>query len=121
MKGKSTQENRTRSHQRLIRFNDEENDYINAKVEASPFNNFQNFARILLITGEVHFTDYSELKRLNFEVNRIGNNINQLTKLAHEFQGISPADIQQLQAQRIHLTAMVSEQLKQVKKEERRL
>ena len=121
MKGKNTQENRTRSHQRLIRFNDEENDYINAKVEASPFNNFQNFARILLITGEVHFTDYSELKSLNYEVNRIGNNINQLAKLAHEFQEISPADIQQLQVQMTDLTALVSEQLKAAQKEERRL
>ncbi|ARE20927.1 plasmid mobilization relaxosome protein MobC [Lactococcus lactis] len=121
MKGKKAQENRNRRHQRLIRFNDEENDYINAKVEASPFHNFQNFARILLITGEVHFTDYSELKRLNFEVNRIGNNINQLAKLAHEFQEISPADIQQLQTQMADLTTLVSEQLKQVKKEERRL
>lgn len=119
MKGKNTQEKRTRSHQRLIRFNDEENDYINAKVEASPFNNFQNFARILLITGEVHFTDYSELKALNYEVNRIGNNINQLAKLAHEFQEISPADIQQLQAQMSNLTALVSEQLMAAKKEER--
>ena len=121
MKGKNTQENRTRSHRRLIRFKDEENDYINTKVEASPFNNFQNFARILLITGEVHFTDYSELKSLNYEVNRIGNNINQLAKLAHEFQEISPADIQQLQSKMTDLTALVSEQLKQVKKEERRL
>ena len=120
MKGKNTQENRTRSHQRLIRFNDEENDYINTKVEASPFNNFQNFARILLITGEVHFTDYSELKSLNYEVNRIGNNINQLAKLAHEFHEISPADIQQLQSKMTDLTALVSGQLKQVKKEARR-
>ncbi|MBR8673897.1 plasmid mobilization relaxosome protein MobC [Lactococcus lactis subsp. lactis] len=121
MKGKNTQEKRTRSHQRLIRFNDEENDYINAKVEASPFNNFQNFARILLITGEVHFTDYSELKALNYEVNRIGNNINQLAKLAHEFQEISPADIQKLQTQMTNLTALVSEQLTAAKKEERSL
>ena len=82
--------------QRIIRFNEEENEYINKKIEESLFVNFQNFARILLITGEVRMVDYSELKKLSFEVNRVGNNINQIAKLAHKFEEISNEDIQEL-------------------------
>lgn len=82
--------------QRIIRFNEEENEYINKKIEESLFVNFQNFARILLITGEVRMVDYSELKKLSFEVNRVGNNINQIAKIAHKFEEISNEDIQEL-------------------------
>lgn len=86
----------SRPIQRIIRFNEEENKYINKKIEESLFNDFQNFARILLITGEARMVDYSELEKLNFEVNRVGNNINQLAKLAHQFEEISKEDIQEL-------------------------
>lgn len=85
-----------RPYERKIRFSKEENIYINKKIEESLFNDFQNFARILLITGEARMVDYSELEKLNFEVNRVGNNINQLAKLAHQFEEISKEDIQEL-------------------------
>lgn len=82
--------------QKIVRFSKEENDYIKKKVEESPFNNFQNFARLLLITGEIKIVDYSELYKLNGEVHRIGNNINQMAKLAHQFEEISPEDVENL-------------------------
>lgn len=89
-------ENRQRPIQKKIRFNSEEYDYIKRKIAGSPFTNFQNFARLLLIAGEVRMVDYSELKKLSFEVNRVGNNINQIAKLAHKFEEISNEDIQEL-------------------------
>ncbi|MCW2282203.1 hypothetical protein M2256_002748 [Lactococcus lactis] len=50
--------------ERKVRFSEEENEYLNQKIERSPFNNFQNYARILLITVEIKMVDYSELQRL---------------------------------------------------------
>lgn len=38
---------------RKVRFNDEENEYINRRISESPFKTFQNFARIMLLTGEI--------------------------------------------------------------------
>lgn len=112
-------ENRERPIQRKVRFSKEENDYLKDKIERSPFNNFQNYARILLLTGEVKMVDYSELQRLNGEVNRIGNNINQMAKLAHQFKEISGEDINDLSQQLSEIQAMISERFKEELKQER--
>lgn len=105
--------------ERKVRFSKEENDYLNAKIERSPFNNFQNYARILLLTGEVKMVDYSELQRLSGEVNRIGNNINQLAKLAHQFKEISGEDINDLSQLLNEIKQMISERFKEELKQER--
>lgn len=110
---------RNRKIQRLVRFSKEENDYLKDKIERSPFNNFQNYARILLLTGEVKMVDYSELQRLNGEVNRIGNNINQIAKFAHQFKEISGEDINDLSQQLSEIQAMISERFKEELKQER--
>ncbi|MCA5014568.1 plasmid mobilization protein [Enterococcus sp. S22(2020)] len=102
-----------------VRFNKQEWSYIESKIEKSPFNNFQNFARVLLITGEIRMIDYSELEKLNREVNRIGNNINQITKLAHKFDEISNADIQNLQKTIEDLKHLVSRKLDEELQQER--
>lgn len=99
--------------QKIVRFSKEENDYLKKKIKKSPFNNFQNYARILCLTGEIKFTDYSELYRLNSEVNRIGNNVNQLARLAHQFKEISNEDVQQLLEMMHEVKALVTEKLKE--------
>lgn len=109
-------EKRKRPIQKKIRLSPEENEYFKNKVEESPFNNFQNFARTLLITGEIKFTDFSELERLNGQVKRIGNNINQMAKLAHQFDEISDEDIEELIELMYEVKALVSEKLKEDKK-----
>ncbi|TXK45737.1 plasmid mobilization relaxosome protein MobC [Lactococcus sp. dk322] len=88
-----------RNIQKIIRLNEQENEYIKKKIDASPFNNFQNFARTLLIQGEIKTTDYSELFNLNKQVAAIGNNVNQVVRLANQFDEISKEDILDLQNQ----------------------
>lgn len=110
---------RNRPIQKKVRFSKEENDYIKKKVEESPFNNFQNFARLLLISGEIKIVDYSELYKLNGEVHRIGNNINQMAKLAHQFEEIAPEDVEDLTATLNELKELVGLKLKEELKQER--
>lgn len=98
---------------RKVRFNNEENEYINRKISESPFKTFQNFARIMLLTGEIKMIDYTELHSLNGEVNRIGNNVNQLARLAHRFDEISSEDIQKLTDTMDELKRLVSEKLQE--------
>jgi hypothetical protein len=98
---------------RKVRFSKEENDYINRRILESPFKNFQNFARIMLLTGEIKMIDYTELHSLNNEVNRIGNNVNQLAKLAHRFDEISSEDIQKLTDTMCELKRLVSDKLQE--------
>lgn len=105
--------------ERKVRFSKDENDYLKKKIERSPFNNFQNYARILLLTGEVKMVDYSELQRLNGEVNRIGNNINQMAKLAHQFKEISEEDVNDLTQQLQVIQKIISDRFKEELKQER--
>lgn len=111
---------RYRSIERKIRLTPEEDEFIRKKVEKSPFNNFQNFARIMLITGEAKIVDYSELKKLNGQINRLGNNINQIVKLAHYFDEISNEDIQEIKQNVNYMKDLVEAALKENKREERK-
>ncbi|MGM0110133.1 plasmid mobilization protein [Enterococcus sp. DIV0187] len=104
--------NRKRTVQKLVRFNKEEYGYLKNKMALSPYDNFQNFARIMLITGEIVHVDYSELRKLNQEVARIGNNVNQMARLANQFEEISSADVQTLISEVRNLQIMVTAALK---------
>lgn len=110
---------RRRPIEKRIRFNSEEWNYLIKKIERSPFNNFQNFARILLIQGEIRYVDFSDLRRLVSAVNRVGNNINQIARLANQFQEISQNDIENLTEEVSSLKRLVEENLKEEIKKER--
>ena len=87
---------RFRNKKRTFRLTEKENELLNLKIKSSPYDNFQNYARHMLLTGEIHYVDYSELKELKWEINKIGNNINQVVKLANQFEEISQEDIEGL-------------------------
>ncbi len=107
-----------RPYERKVRFSKEENEYLKKKIEDSPFNNFQNYARILCLTGEVKVVDYSKLLELNNEVRRMGNNINQMAKLAHQFEEIAPEDIKDLTDLILEVKNLISTKLdKEIKTE----
>ena len=89
-------QNRVRTKQKKVRLTEEENELLKRRIDNSPYDNFQNYARHMLLAGEIHYVDYSELKELKWEINKIGNNINQIVKLAHQFEEISQEDIEEL-------------------------
>ena len=108
-----TNHKRKRPIEKKIRFNAAEWKYIQRKINENPKGGFQNFARNMLIQGEIKHIDYSELQKLNQEVHRIGNNINQMARLAHQFEEISNDDINKLTIEVTKLSAYVVETLKQ--------
>lgn len=105
--------------QKKIRFDHEEWEYVKRRIEASPFKNFQNYARILCLTGEIRMIDYSNLNQLNGEVNRIGNNVNQIAKMAHRFDEISEEDVQKLTDVILELKKMISNKFEEELQKER--
>lgn len=88
--------NRTRQKRREVCLTEEENELLKKRINDSPYDNFQNYARHMLLAGAIHYVDYSELQQLKWEVNKIGNNINQIAKLANQFEEISQEDIDDL-------------------------
>ncbi|MQW24056.1 MULTISPECIES: plasmid mobilization relaxosome protein MobC [unclassified Lactococcus] len=107
--------------QKIIRLSEEENEYIRNKIEKSSFNNFQNFARTILIQGEVNTIDYSELMNLNRQVAKVGNNINQIVRLANQFNEISVEDIVNLQKTMSDLSDEVTQTIKTEMKKNRKI
>ena len=104
--------NRTRQKRREVCLTEEENELLKKRINDSPYDNFQNYARHMLLAGAIHYVDYSELQQLKWEVNKIGNNINQMAKLANQFEEISQEDIDDLLDLIHQVEWMVSNKLK---------
>lgn len=102
---------RERYIQKIIRMTEKEKNYIESKVASSRVKKFQHFALMMLIQGEVSFTDYTELRQLVYEVKKIGTNINQVVRLANQFDDISEKDIKNLTNILSKLTELVETEL----------
>lgn len=89
-------EKRKRPVQKLIRLTEEENRFISTKVAESGMTNFNAFARIMLVMGEVKILNFEELRELRKEINRIGVNINQVAKKVNEDDQASLTELSQI-------------------------
>lgn len=76
--------NRKRKIQKKIYLDENENELIRRKMKKANKKNFGSFAREILLTGEINLINFDEIKKLRYELNRIGNNINQIVKRANE-------------------------------------
>lgn len=76
--------NRKRKIQKIFCVDEKENELIRRKMEKANKENFGAFAREILLTGEINLINFDEIKKLRYELNRIGNNINQIVKRANE-------------------------------------
>ena len=116
-------EKRKRPVQKLIRLTEEENRFISTKVAESGMTNFNAFARIMLIMGEVKILNFEELRELRKEINRIGVNINQVAKKVNEEDQASLTELSQILELQKYLKDTVSrfiqKQENQTKEQER--
>lgn len=102
-------EKRKRPVQKLIRLTEEENRFISTKIAESGMTNFNAFARIMLIMGEVKILNFEELRELRKEINRIGVNINQVAKKVNEDEQASLNELSQILELQKHLKDTVSQ------------
>ncbi|MCY7075312.1 plasmid mobilization protein [Streptococcus oralis] len=116
-------EKRKRMIQKKIRLTEEEARFISTKVAESGMTNFNAFARIMLIMGEVKILNFEELKELRKEINRIGVNINQVAKKVNEDDQASLNELSQILELQKHLKDTVNQfiqkQENQTKEQER--
>lgn len=102
-------EKRKRPVQKLIRLTEEENRFISTKVAEAGMTNFNAFARIMLIMGEVKILKFEELKELRKEINRIGVNINQVAKKVNEDDQASLNELSQILELQKHLKDTINQ------------
>ena len=90
-------QNRTRAVQLIVRVTQDEKNHIYKKMELHGTENFNAYARKMLIDGYVVRVDTANFQDLAQEVNKIGVNINQLTRIANTTGMITNNDISRLQ------------------------
>lgn len=119
----NNREKRKRMIQKKIRLTEEEARFISTKVSESGMTNFNAFARIMLIMGEVKILNFEELRELRKEINRIGVNINQVAKKVNEDDQASLNELSQILELQKYLKDTVNQFIKrqenQTKEQER--
>ena len=71
-----------------LRTTDEEAFQLRQRITMANKKTFQGYALEMLLKGKIETYDYSELQRLRVEVNRIGQNVNQLVRYVNTFDEI---------------------------------
>ena len=92
-----TMENRTRKHSIILRLNDNEYAILIAKYKVSNLSNRNAFLRQLIVEGFVYDVDYSQLREYNYNLSKIGTNINQIAKRLNQTNSIHKHEIELLQ------------------------
>lgn len=87
---------RLRNVRREIKLTEEENTLVLEKMLCIPTNNFNAYARKMLIDGYIIKHDFKELKSLTAHLGKIGSNINQIAKRANETRVVHDEDIKEV-------------------------
>lgn len=104
--------NRNREKQIKLYVSEEEYNNIQLKMKQANIENFSHYARKMLLENfVVNLNSCEDLVNLNYEINKIGNNINQLTKLANENKAISKSTINQIAKTQEDLSNFVKERV----------
>ena len=90
---------RKRSVEFKLRANEEEANKIRQRFSHANKKTFQAYALEMLQNGKIAIYDYSELQKLRIEVNRIGQNVNQLVRYVNTFDEIDNELFKALQAE----------------------
>lgn len=107
--------NRHRPIQKKVWLNADEEKYIKRKMTNAGVKNFSTYARKMMLLGAVVKVDLSELVGIKQEINRIGVNINQITKYVNITETISLEELEAIKLELKGITQLLSSKLKEIK------
>lgn len=93
----NTETNKTRTVKILFRVTAHERELIRERMKMCGIKNMARYLRLMSINGCIINTDYSELKARNYELHKIGVNINQIAKKVNETDHLHLGDVERLQ------------------------
>lgn len=99
--------NLERNNRVYFYLSDEELSKLNDRLEHYNSSNRSEFIRDSVLNNYIIINDDTNLRELVYEVNRIGNNINQLTKLANQNKEIQSEEIKWLKKQVEEIRSLV--------------
>ena len=76
--------------------NDEEKSFILEKMKVAKIKNLSAYLRKAAIDGNIEIHDYSELKEINYNLRKIGVNINQIAKRINETNSVYQSDMEDI-------------------------
>lgn len=85
--------NRSRGVELKVFLSEEENELLLKKMNQAGTNNKSAYVRKMILDGMIINTDFKILKELSKEINRIGVNVNHITRQLNEMKNISNEDI----------------------------
>ena len=85
--------NRERKNEIKVRLSDDELRLLHAKMKAVNARSREWFLRHLIVYGFVYEVDYSEIRKCNEHLGRIGNNINQIAHKMNETGQVFAEDV----------------------------
>lgn len=94
-----TAKRRKRVNRFELRTTDEEAYKLRRRITVANKKTFQAYALEMLLKGKIETYDYSELQQLRLEINRIGQNVNQLVRYVNTFDEIDNELFKALQAE----------------------
>lgn len=91
--------NRKRDKPILFYVTQNEKDFIDKNASLMKTKNIGAYIRKMAIDGQVVIKDYSQLKKMTSEINKIGVNINQLVKRVNQIGNVYQDDLQDIKEQ----------------------
>ena len=89
-------ENRKRNVQIIVRVTEDERTLIEEKMRQIPTMNLSAYSRKMLINGYIIVLDLQEVKAHTAQLQKIGGNLNQITKRINETRRIYDNDMDEL-------------------------
>ena len=89
-------ENRKRNVQIIVRVTEDERTLIEEKMKQIPTMNLSAYSRKMLINGYIIVLDLQEVKAHTAQLQKIGGNLNQITKCINETGRIYDNDMDEL-------------------------
>lgn len=103
--------NRTRNNMLSVYMTDEEWAAIKDKMRIAGVTNASAFARKMMLTGEVKYYDFSNLKELSAILGRLAGSINQVAKRCNETHSVHTEDVEELRRDYLQVKAICQERL----------
>ena len=88
--------NRERKNELKIYLSDDEQYILEQKVKASGMKSKSAFLRRQILYGFVYDIDYSDLRKYNAALGKIGGNLNQIAKLMNATGNVYKADVEEV-------------------------
>lgn len=91
------EKNRIRKRAVTVRFSEEEINFLKEKMtEAGFVRNREAYLRKMALDGFVLKQDFSSVRGIVAELSRIGNNLNQMTKIANTYGDIELSELREI-------------------------